>query len=476
MSSDRGPKRGASAAALTRADSAVVAEGLSKVYRLYESPQDRLTEMFTAPFGRRHSREFWALHDVSFRVAAGDRLGLIGRNGSGKSTLLQILAGTLAPTAGHVDVVGRVAALLELGSGFNPEYSGRENIFMNAALLGLSREQTEARFDEIAGFADIGAFLDQPVKTYSSGMFMRLAFAVTTCVDADVLLIDEALAVGDVFFAQKCYRHLARLVDTGVAVVLVSHDATAITQFCQSVLLLDEGRLVYDGETTAGLRRYHAFQRGIGAADAGGPRAGADAMESVSLPDWPADSEFTHVDPATQEGTGARGLRVALCDRGGQAAHLFEIGDEAMFFAEFELLEDIGAPSLGVEIINERSLIFHGRNSIQAGTAVPGAVLKGTRLRLRQRMRLDIASGTYTFNVGCASLPAAVHAETAHVRYEELAAATRPLAVLAGAGSFTVIPRRHGQALPFHGLCGLDGDIVVACDVGDLHVADASAR
>jgi lipopolysaccharide transport system ATP-binding protein len=468
MSSDPGPVPSTDQG---RATTVVEADAISKVYRLYESPQDRLTEMFTAPFGRRHSREFWALRDVSFQVAAGERLGLIGRNGSGKSTLLQILAGTLAPTAGRVDVVGRVAALLELGSGFNPDYTGRENIFMNAALLGLSRQQTEARFDQIAGFADIGAFLEQPVKTYSSGMFMRLAFAVTTCVDADVLLIDEALAVGDVFFAQKCYRHLARLVDTGVAVVLVSHDATAITQFCQSVLLLDEGRLVYAGETTAGLRRYHAVQRGGGAPELGVPTAGRSTDESVSIPDWPGDDEFTPVDPAGQEGTGARGLRVALCDRGGQAAQLFEIGDEALFFAEFELLEDIAVPSLGVEIINERSLIFHGRNSIQTESVVPASVRKGTRLRLRQRMRLDVASGTYSFNIGFATLAEAVHGEMAHVRYEELAAATRTLALIAGAGSFAVVPRRHGQALPFHGLCGLDGEILVSCAPGPVEPA-----
>src|SRR5262249_21349025 len=171
-----------------------------------------------------------ALEDVSFDLRPGERLGLIGPNGSGKSTLLQILAGTLAPSLGEVRINGRVAALLELGSGFNPEYTGRENIYLNASLHGLSREETDRRFDAIAAFADIGGFLDQPVKTYSSGMFMRVAFAVTTSVDADVLLIDEALAVGDIFFTQKCFRHLHSLIDQGVAIILVSHDMNAVSQ------------------------------------------------------------------------------------------------------------------------------------------------------------------------------------------------------------------------------------------------------
>lgn len=457
-------------------DRAILAEGLSKVYRLYDSPHERLTEMFTAPFGRRHSREFWALRDVSFSLPAGARLGVVGRNGSGKSTLLQILAGTLAPTAGRVEVAGRIGALLELGSGFNPEYTGRENIFMNAALLGLSREQTEARFDRIAGFADIGTFLDQPVKTYSSGMFMRLAFAVTTCVDADVLLIDEALAVGDVFFTQKCYRHLERLVDDGVAVVLVTHDASAVMQFCQSVLVLDSGMLVYDGETTGGVRRYHALQRGddtvLPAIDGG---AGMSAG-SPALPDWPEPSEFSQVDPARQEGRGAaRGLRVALCDQAGRACSVFEMGSEALFFAEFELDEDIAVPSVGVEIVNERNLIVHGKTSIQAHAPVPTTVPRGARLRVRQRIRLGVATGTYTFNIGCATLPAEVYAQVEHMRYETLAASMRHLVVLAGAGTFTVVARREGQALPFHGLCDLEGDVVLVCDTHGDGVTPAPA-
>ena len=463
MSSDGrlGPPASASPPVSVRRGVAVVAEDVSKVYRLYDAPQDRLKEMFASRFGRRYSRDFWALRDVSFELPTGARLGLIGRNGSGKSTLLQILAGTLAPTAGRVQVNGRVAALLELGSGFNPDYTGRENIFVNASLLGLTRQQTEQRFDRIAAFADIGNFLDQPVKTYSSGMFMRLAFAVTTGVDADVLLVDEALAVGDVFFTQKCYRHLQRLVDTGVSVMLVSHDSTAITQFCESVIVLDSGRAVYAGDTVPGVRAYHALQRG----DAGAPGIGATgpAAEEVpaSVADWPADADFTVVRAERQEVSGARGLRVALCDMAGRACPVFEMGADALVFAEFELDQDVEVLSSGTEIVNERSIIVHGKNAIQTETATRGRIPRGTRVRMRHRIRLSVAPGTYTFNVGLATLPSTIHERVADLRYEELAAKIVPLVVLADAGTFTVVPRRSGQPLPWHGLCDLDGEITL---------------
>ncbi len=192
------------------------------------------------------SREFFALHDVSFKIRRGESAGVIGRNGAGKSTLLQILTGTLQPTAGVVEIRGRTAALLELGSGFNPEFTGRENVRLNAALHGLSPEQIEARLDDILAFADIGEFVDEPVRTYSSGMMLRLVFAVIAHIDADVLIIDEALAVGDIFFVQKCMTFLRKFQETGV-LLLVTHDPTTITTLCQRALWLHEGLLRMDG-------------------------------------------------------------------------------------------------------------------------------------------------------------------------------------------------------------------------------------
>jgi lipopolysaccharide transport system ATP-binding protein len=191
---------------------------------------------------KRYYNEFWALKELSFQLAPGQTLGVVGRNGSGKSTLLQLLCGTLAPTTGQVQLRGRVGALLELGSGFNPEFSGLENVFLNASLLGLSQAETEARLDLILGFADIGDFIHQPVKTYSSGMAVRLAFAVQAHIDPAVLVVDEALAVGDELFQKKCYAHLERLKERGTAVLLVAHSCPAIIQHCDLALLLHRGK------------------------------------------------------------------------------------------------------------------------------------------------------------------------------------------------------------------------------------------
>lgn len=243
---------------------AIRLENISKCYRIFENPQDRLKQALLDRFGIWQKadgdvqlfREHWALNDISFEVAAGEAVGILGRNGAGKSTLLQIIAGTLTPTAGEVSIKGRVTALLELGSGFNPEFTGRENVFHNAQILGLSRKDTEERFDGIAGFADIGDFLDQPVKTYSSGMLMRLAFAVQTSLSPQILIVDEALSVGDMFFQAKCMARINALVDEGVSLLFVSHDLGSIRHLCKRSLLLSEGQSVFFGDVTEATSRY----------------------------------------------------------------------------------------------------------------------------------------------------------------------------------------------------------------------------
>jgi lipopolysaccharide transport system ATP-binding protein len=230
-------------------DIAIRVQNLSKCYQIYDNPGDRLKQ-FVAPRIKRllgkaytpYFREFWALKDVSFEVKRGETVGIIGRNGSGKSTLLQIICGTLTPTGGTVQTNGRVAALLELGSGFNPEFTGRENVYLNAAVLGLSREEVDARFDKIAAFADIGEFIDQPVKIYSSGMYVKLAFAVIAHVDADILVIDEALAVGDAVFIQKCMRFIRAFQERGT-LLFVSHDTASVQNLCESAIWLGNGQM-----------------------------------------------------------------------------------------------------------------------------------------------------------------------------------------------------------------------------------------
>ena len=234
-------------------DFAIRVSNLSKCYQIYEAPRDRLKQ-FVMPRLRRalgrqskqYFREFWALKDVSFEIKKGETVGIIGRNGSGKSTLLQMVCGTLTPTSGTIETKGRIAALLELGSGFNPEFTGRENVYLNASVLGLSNEDINERFDDIAAFADIGDFIEQPVKTYSSGMMVRLAFAVIVHVDADILVVDEALSVGDAVFNQKCMRFIRAFQERGT-LLFVSHDMGAIQNLCKSALWLSHGQVQLTG-------------------------------------------------------------------------------------------------------------------------------------------------------------------------------------------------------------------------------------
>ena len=227
-------------------DIAIKVDNLSKCYQLYDKPRDRLLQMLMRGH-RRYYREFWALKDISFEVKRGETIGIIGRNGSGKSTLLQLICGTLNSTDGSIQTHGRIAALLELGSGFNPDFTGRENVYMNASILGLSKDEIDERFAAIVAFADIGDFIEQPVKTYSSGMYVRLAFAVIAHVDADILVIDEALAVGDAFFVQKCMRFLRKFMEEGT-VLFVSHDTGAVINLCQRAIWLDHGIAKGQGE------------------------------------------------------------------------------------------------------------------------------------------------------------------------------------------------------------------------------------
>ncbi len=225
---------------MTSSGFAVRTENIGKRYEIYDRPHDRLKQSLWRGRKKFH-RDFWALRNVSFEVKKGETFGIVGRNGSGKSTLLQMICGTLTPTEGQIEVNGRVAALLELGSGFNPEFTGRENVYLNASVLGLSKEEIDSKYDEIVQFADIGDFIDQPVKTYSSGMQVRLAFSVIAHVDADILVIDEALAVGDVFFTQKCMRFLHEFQDKGGTILFVSHDMSAVKALCNVAILLPLG-------------------------------------------------------------------------------------------------------------------------------------------------------------------------------------------------------------------------------------------
>jgi lipopolysaccharide transport system ATP-binding protein len=246
-------------------DVAIRVTNLSKCYEIYASPRDRLKQFIfprlqrkTGRAAKQYFREFWALKNISFEIKKGETFAIIGRNGSGKSTLLQMICGTLNPTSGNIQTNGRVAALLELGAGFNPEFTGRENVYLNASVLGLSIAEIDERFDTIAAFADIGEFIEQPIKTYSSGMMVRLAFAVAIHVDPEILIVDEALSVGDAYFQAKCAKMIQNIIATGATVLFVSHDTSTVKSLCSRALLLDAGENQYIGEVNTAVEKYYS--------------------------------------------------------------------------------------------------------------------------------------------------------------------------------------------------------------------------
>ena len=246
-------------------DAMIEARCLGKAFRIFNRKRDWLKQQISGN-GKEYYRDYWALRNVDLVLGKGESLGIVGKNGSGKSTLLQLVCGTLRPTEGEVKVSGKIAALLELGSGFNPDFTGRENVFLNASLMGLTIQETRDRLDKILAFADIGEFVDQPVRTYSSGMIVRLAFAVIANVDADILVVDEALAVGDAYFTQKCMRYIQRYREEG-CLLFVSHDANSVLSLCDKAILLDRGKLMHKGSPKMVIEQYTRELQGISSSD-----------------------------------------------------------------------------------------------------------------------------------------------------------------------------------------------------------------
>jgi teichoic acid transport system ATP-binding protein len=352
-------------------DVVVRLDHLAKCYRIYDKPQDRLKQALWR--GRkRFYQEFWALREISFSVTRGETIGIIGQNGSGKSTLLQIIAGTVTPTAGTSEVQGRVAALLELGAGFNPEFTGRENVYLNATILGLAREEIDARYQDIVAFAEIGEFIDQPVKTYSSGMYMRLAFAVAVSVEPNILLVDEALAVGDVRFQSKCVDRMRQIQRQGTTILFVSHALDHIKRFCLRCLWLDGGRLVLDGEASWVADRYlgHMMLPGSN---------GSTADVPVALfPGQGTLARICVVELSSQELETQTSLRVAIT---------YEI-----------LAGSLSTFLLGVALFTaDRNYIF-GPNTALDGVPVPATV--GKHRVTYTIPRLPLLGGTYMVDVG----------------------------------------------------------------------------
>lgn len=365
------------------ADTVINVEHISKIYKLYDDPIDRIKETFH-PLKKQYHRDFYALKDVTFSVCKGEILGIVGRNGCGKSTLLQILTGVLTPSGGTVDVHGKVSALLELGAGFNPELSGLENVYFKSSLLGCSERETKAKIDEILEFADIGDFIGQPVKMYSSGMFVRLAFAVAINVDPDILIVDEALSVGDYRFRQKCMRKFDTFLKENKTILFVTHDQGAVAQFCTRAIWLRDGEVYLDGNPNEVCNDYISFmtygetskkvaEENQAAFDKGKllPVALNRGREERTI-------EWQKTDACSSFGQrGAIISRVTFFTKSdGRKIDIFESGTRVVFCVEIVAKKDIESPIVGFHLNNTKGIHLLGLNNAAAGIRI-GPMLNG---------------------------------------------------------------------------------------------------
>lgn len=401
-------------------DVAIKVSDLSKCYLIYDKPQDRLKQYVVPRMQRTlglsprtYYREFWALRNVSFEVPRGETVGIIGRNGSGKSTLLQMICGTLTPTAGTVQTQGRVAALLELGSGFNPEFSGLENIYMNAAVLGMSEEETTRKLDEIIAFADIGDHLKQPTKTYSSGMAVRLAFAVQALSDPDILVVDEALAVGDIKFQAKCFERLKQLKNRGTSILLVTHSSEQIVTHCSSAILIDQGQVREVGSPKDVINVYHdvVFGKKAIAATTDEPRQ--ELPQPTSEPqfnlDLTEDRFATHPGYNPHEyrwGDGrAKILDYSLSVGPKAYPEQVDTGSVVILRVVVRFMQTIVEPILGITIKTHEGVAVYGTNSQKQDThAFAHAGTEGQVVVVEARFTCHLAPGHYFISIGVASL------------------------------------------------------------------------
>ena len=357
-------------------------QGVGKCYHMYKRPSDRLKQI--AFRGKKQLfKEFWALRDISFQVEKGESFAIIGRNGSGKSTLLQIIAGTLAPTTGTAKVRGRVGALLELGSGFSPEFTGRENVYMNGAILGMPRREVDQKFDAIAGFADIGQFIDQPVKTYSSGMMVRLAFAVQVQLEPDILIVDEALAVGDNLFQKRCFQRLAQMRDQGVTLLFVSHSQEAVSTLTTRALLLDCGEMRAIGESGEVLldyrrllhdeeKRWHNDQI---AAYAGSNSQTAQTGKNTDDSESPDTSGAS--DDLSFGDFDAQILTVEVFNGKGEASNVFEPGDRMVIRLSVRANRDMTHLNIAIRLRDKQGVKMYSWGTLNQDIAIRSGRAQG---------------------------------------------------------------------------------------------------
>ena len=375
---------------------AIKVTNVSKIYKLYDTPAARLKDALGLA-RKKNYREHAALHDVTLEIKKGETVGIIGTNGSGKSTLLKIITGVIRQTEGEVEVDGRISALLELGAGFNMEYTGIENVYLQGDMMGFSRQEIEQKMEDILGFADIGDFVHQPVKTYSSGMFVRLAFAVAINIEPEVLIVDEALSVGDVFFQAKCYRKFEEFKKQGKTILFVSHDLGSITKYCDRAILLNKGRKVMEGTPKEAVYRYKMALV---------EQEEADCREHASLWEAGADSgkwrEKLPLNPDTLEygDKKAEIVDFAIMDKTGKVTNIIEKGDPFTVKVKVKFAEDVAEPVFAFTFKNLMGIEITGTNTMFENEGVePRKAGDVQSVAFTQRMVLQ--GGEYLLSLGC---------------------------------------------------------------------------
>ena len=404
------------------ADWAVRCDGVGKRFKIYGNPWHRVAEWASLNLATLH-RDFWAVRGVSFELRRGECLGVIGRNGSGKSTLLKVVTGVAVPTEGAAAIRGRVLSLIELGAGLNKELTGRQNVHNMARLLNFPPDFARSKMDEIEAFADIGVFFDRPVRSYSSGMTVRVTFSMFAAFEPEVLIVDEALSVGDIFFVQKCTKRIHELLDNGTTMLLVSHDAGAITNLCDRAILLEQGRVAFQGEPVDAVARYHAALRQGGNKPKGKWELDdKDAANTERFPKREHGPDISHgaalarrilehdalADAGESERRHGQGgltiLAASVTDDEDRSVSVFGIGQTLLIRVLVEALEEVATPRAGVFLTNRFGVQVFSQGTAQQGVALP-AMRPGDRTVVTFRVTLDLTPGEYTIGLGASEAP-----------------------------------------------------------------------
>nr|WP_167883114.1 ABC transporter ATP-binding protein [Leptospira yasudae] len=451
-------------------DIAISIKNVSKIFKVYDKPRYRLQDFLRpvlkkihARFDRKYYREYVALKNVSFDLKKGESIGFIGRNGAGKSTLLQIIAGTLTPTTGEVTVNGRINALLELGSGFNPEFTGRENVYLNGSILGYSKELIDAKFQEIHEFSEIGEFIDQPVKTYSSGMYVKLAFSVQALLDPDILIVDEALSVGDVFFQRKCNEIIQKLLGGNTTFIFVSHDMSSISKYCQKVVFLDKGEVLYSGDSRKAINLYFNLERMTpeeikleGRLLDSGVRP--EKLELTKLPDSQIGYSSNYAKVLAGTFSEINFIGHSILNEWNYATNSFTVKDKCRLSFIVEAKSDIDCPIISVSIYNRQNVVVYGKFSYQfADSKIPKNIKKGDKVKIDYTLQLDLYPDEYIYNIALGKMNADDLDNISNFSISEYQDRYFHFVTIE-IGVFRVNIPSRGIYLPFNGLTDLPGD------------------